>query len=218
LAHISEPPPNPRQFNPACPMALEKIILTCLEKEPEDRYTAMGEMITALQGVTDDEAVSAPRPEALSRLPKDRQETMLFRPKSSDEMLIPHSAPDDTSPSLSAPSPPAQPEVRAPAAQIFISEGNITLDVPQQDTVIIGRTHKQTIADINLGPYGAAQVGVSRHHARLIRQRGQWLIEDMGSLNGTFVNEVRVNTGHPVPLKNGDMIRCSHMSFLFLVS
>lgn len=34
---------------------------------------------------------------------------------------------------------------------------------------------------------------VSRYHARLIRQDGAWLLEDLSSTNGTYVNEAQVS-------------------------
>lgn len=220
LAHISEPVPNPRRFNAECPVALESIILTCLQKNPDDRYVNMNEVITALYAIAGDEAGIPPPPvseqPAPARLPKQRQETVLFRPKTTEEAPKSSASIEDTAPSLPKPSPPVQPEP-IPETKIFIDAGNITVDVPRKDSVIIGRTHKTAVADVNLAPYGAAQVGVSRHHARLIWQEGQWLIDDMGSLNGTFVNEVQVTPGQPVLLKDGDTIRCSHMSFVFLI-
>lgn len=34
---------------------------------------------------------------------------------------------------------------------------------------------------------------VSRYHARLIRQEGAWLLEDLSSTNGTFVNDSQIS-------------------------
>jgi hypothetical protein len=45
---------------------------------------------------------------------------------------------------------------------------------------------------------------VSRRHAQLTRQGASYLIEDIGSTNGTYVNGKRVTA--PVLLSNGDMI------------
>jgi len=45
---------------------------------------------------------------------------------------------------------------------------------------------------------------VSRQHARLIRQGGVVVLEDLGSTNGTFVNGVRLTAPHT--LTNGDVI------------
>ncbi len=46
---------------------------------------------------------------------------------------------------------------------------------------------------------------ISRHHARVRAINGQWIIEDMGSSNGTYVNGVRISK--PLELKQGDQIR-----------
>ena len=48
---------------------------------------------------------------------------------------------------------------------------------------------------------------VSRRHAVLRSQEGSWWVEDLGSANGTFVNEVRVPAGRPIRLHRGARIR-----------
>jgi pSer/pThr/pTyr-binding forkhead associated (FHA) protein len=45
---------------------------------------------------------------------------------------------------------------------------------------------------------------VSRQHTRIILQDGRYIIEDLGSTNGTFVNEHRITSA--TPLNNGDLI------------
>jgi hypothetical protein len=45
---------------------------------------------------------------------------------------------------------------------------------------------------------------VSRRHAQIVRAAGRYLIEDLGSTNGTFVNGRRVD--RPAPLRDGDVI------------
>ena len=45
---------------------------------------------------------------------------------------------------------------------------------------------------------------VSRRHTRLHLEAGTYIIEDLGSTNGTFINGQRLTT--PIPLRSGDMI------------
>lgn len=48
---------------------------------------------------------------------------------------------------------------------------------------------------------------VSRRHARIMRRNGQYLIEDLGSTNGTFINRGRrLLPGDRQPLRDGDEI------------
>jgi ABC transport system ATP-binding/permease protein len=51
--------------------------------------------------------------------------------------------------------------------------------------------------------------GVSRRHARLLFQNNQYLLEDLGSSNGTFVNGERISK--PWLLKNGDIVSLGKM-------
>jgi len=41
---------------------------------------------------------------------------------------------------------------------------------------------------------------VSSRHARLFPQQGRWLLEDMGSTNGTYLDRTRINVPTIVPL------------------
>lgn len=72
-------------------------------------------------------------------------------------------------------------------------------------TSIIGRSFD---ADIRID-----DLTVSRHHARIEATSQGFTIEDMGSGNGTFVNDQPVDSA--VPLANGDLIRVSKNVFRF---
>ena len=65
-----------------------------------------------------------------------------------------------------------------------------------RDTITIGRdiTNDIVISDPE----------VSRHHARLVQGPAGYVIEDLRSTNGTFINRERISTPHQ--LHNGDVI------------
>lgn len=48
--------------------------------------------------------------------------------------------------------------------------------------------------------------GVSRRHARILKQAGTVIVEDMGSINGTFVNGKRLDPYLPEILNDGDLL------------
>jgi FHA domain-containing protein/zinc ribbon protein len=55
-------------------------------------------------------------------------------------------------------------------------------------------------------------VTVSRRHAVLVENQGRFSIEDFGSLNGTFVNRKRVDTGE---LTDGDEVQIGKYRLVF---
>jgi len=56
-------------------------------------------------------------------------------------------------------------------------------------------------------------VTVSRRHAVVERKDGDLLIEDLGSLNGTFLNRRRIDSG---PLTDGDELQVGKYRLTFL--
>jgi len=57
-AHRTLPPPSPRKYAPSIPEALERVILTCLEKDPARRFQSMDELRHALSVVEEDIAAA----------------------------------------------------------------------------------------------------------------------------------------------------------------
>jgi len=56
---------------------------------------------------------------------------------------------------------------------------------------------------------------VSRNHCQIVREGNQYFVEDLGSRNGTFINEEPEKMGGRRPLKVGDVVRVCEVSFTF---
>jgi len=65
------------------------------------------------------------------------------------------------------------------------------------------------------GQLAVPDARVSRQHARVRRLEGRFLLEDLGSSNGTFLNEKRI--AEPVSLRDGDTIRVGSCNIAFRV-
>jgi hypothetical protein len=96
----------------------------------------------------------------------------------------------------------------------------------------IGKEFNLTDTESNIGRWDAdggifpdvdldqddPEAKVSRRHARIIHQNGQYLIEDLGSTNGTFINRGRrLLPGNRHPLNNGDEIIVGKTFLKFIV-
>ena len=90
------------------------------------------------------------------------------------------------------------------AAIAGILKGRIfsLLDVP----IVIGR---ETSADLTV-----SDPSVSRRHSQIEKDGEEFVISDLDSLNGTFINDVPVKRR---PLHHGDRVRIGDSQFLFLM-
>ncbi|MFM2062418.1 MAG: hypothetical protein RLZZ507_2088 [Cyanobacteriota bacterium] len=93
---------------------------------------------------------------------------------------------------------------------LLLKEGNTETEVSvTQDVFMIGRLPE---CDLFL-PFG----GVSRRHARIIKTvNNAWTIEDMGSKNGTQVNQKLVTSVQE--LRDGDVIWLGNISLVVVLS
>ncbi len=56
---------------------------------------------------------------------------------------------------------------------------------------------------------------ISRYHARLTLQQAAVFVEDLGSSNGTFINDRRIEANKPLQLHSGDRLRFDRDEFEF---
>jgi hypothetical protein len=98
-------------------------------------------------------------------------------------------------------------------AIVFAFGAGETLEVPLtgKQQFRIGRRSPQhsTMLDIDLYPFKAEEMGVSRVHCAIEIIDNELHIVDLGSTNGTFLNGLRVY--EPRPLRNGDMLRVGNL-------
>ena len=58
-------------------------------------------------------------------------------------------------------------------------------------------------------------ITVSRRHAEFVRSAGGYVVRDVGSLNGTYVNRERIDE---VPLSSGDEVQIGKFKLVFLAA
>jgi FHA domain-containing protein len=112
-------------------------------------------------------------------------------------------------------------EMHVRARLIIQRGGKVGKEFPiQGDESLIGRWDADggTFPDIDLDQ-DDPEAKVSRRHARIHFLNNQFLIEDLGSTNGTFVNRgPRLLPGNRQPLNNGDEIIVGKTFLKFVLS
>jgi CRP-like cAMP-binding protein len=99
----------------------------------------------------------------------------------------------------------------------FEVEGEATLFAIPSDETLIGRFDPVTeqMPDIDLTQVDLKR-SVSRRHARLVRtSEGFALTEEVGALNGTFVNGAKLLTGRAHPVQDGDRVSIGMVKLVF---
>lgn len=84
------------------------------------------------------------------------------------------------------------------------------VEVPlAKEEVSIGRFDPASgsFPDVDLDSYGGLEKGVSRRHAKITRRGKGIFIEDLGSVNGTFLNQKKLTPYLPEVLRHGDELR-----------
>lgn len=74
-----------------------------------------------------------------------------------------------------------------------------------QEKITIGRKSGNSLLITN-------DPKISRHHAQIFRQAGDFIVEDLNSANGSFINEQRLTK--PQILHNGDLLRFGDTRFI----
>jgi pSer/pThr/pTyr-binding forkhead associated (FHA) protein len=80
-------------------------------------------------------------------------------------------------------------------SKLVVTQGPIqgtTLDLAAAPVITIGRANDATLV--------VTDDYASSRHARIFAQDGQWIVEDLGSTNGTYLGRTKVTRPTPVPV------------------
>ena len=69
--------------------------------------------------------------------------------------------------------------------------------------------------DVDLTPHGGEEGGVSRLHARIFNENGQYMLEDENSTNFTYLNRQRLAGKTPTQLHDNDEIKLGRVLLRF---
>ncbi|MBC8159834.1 MAG: FHA domain-containing protein [Roseiflexaceae bacterium] len=136
--------------------------------------------------------------------PVRRQSTTLFkkglRPEATEPVAMADAAP-----------PVAPSEARL---ALYVLPSGRQMRLKLQEELLIGRrdSGRGITPDVDLSDDGGFNAGVSRRHAIISWDEGDLFVEDLGSPNGTFVNEQRIKPQQRAPLRNGDTLRCGMLT------
>ena len=136
--------------------------------------------------------------------------------------------PPPTLPQVPQQQPWASPPAASYAASAVGVSGRLIVQATQavlplpagRPEILIGREDpvSNVFPDVDLTDHGGDEGGVSRRHARILSQGGQFYLEDLNSTNHTYVNQQKLTPGQPHPLSNGDEIRFGQVRLTFRTS
>lgn len=83
------------------------------------------------------------------------------------------------------------------------------VEVNLNKTINLGRVDPTATVfpEVDLTDEGPPAKSVSRRHARILRRENTVVLEDLGSINGTFVNGRKITPYVPVTLQDGDIMQ-----------
>ena len=91
--------------------------------------------------------------------------------------------------------------------------------LPDKDEILVGRedplSEPPIFPDVDLTPYGGEEGGVSRRHARIFRQGGQYFLEDLHSTNYTKLDGMKLAPRSPQVLQSGARVDFGKVSLFF---
>ncbi|HLF88449.1 MAG TPA: FHA domain-containing protein [Anaerolineales bacterium] len=96
---------------------------------------------------------------------------------------------------------------------ISLNSQNDPLALEIHDNITVGRSLGNITVDLDLTPFLALELGVSREHAAIHPTEQALLIYDRNSTNGTFCNFNSASTNNPLKVENNDIISFGALNF-----
>src|SRR6267378_2149843 len=217
--------PRPRQIAPSLSSEMEQILMRAVEYKPEDRFRTAGEMRNELamhleKLISGRVSYGIPAPQLGGETVQVQTVYCGFCGGriAADDVFCAHCGARQPLAGVGA---SAILHAARPTAKLVVA-GTTELDasfILQKDSNLLGRTdpHSNIFPEIDLSRFDP-ETKVSRRHARIWLEGETFLVEDLGSVNGTVINDsVRLAPRQPRVLDSGDKIRLGETTLHFLL-
>jgi pSer/pThr/pTyr-binding forkhead associated (FHA) protein len=97
--------------------------------------------------------------------------------------------------------------------RLVVASSGAEIPLPAATEILIGREDPVSgiFPEVDLTPHDGEAGGVSRRHAKLVVDGGDYSVEDLDSTNFTFVNKQKLSPGVRQALNDGDELRCGRV-------
>ncbi len=215
--------PRPRQINPALSSEMERLLIRAVEYKPEHRFQTGAELREALASHLEklrSGQVSYGLPPGVEMGGETLRVAIVFcgfcgGRIAADDVFCAHCG-------SRQPMAGGTSATLARATAKLVVSGTTELDASfllQKDSNLVGRTDplSNIFPEVDLSRFDP-QTKVSRRHARIWREGEAFMLEDLGSVNGTVINDIiRLEPRQPRALDSGDRIRLGETTLHFLV-
>lgn len=217
--------PRPRQIAPSISTEMEQILMRSVEYKPEDRFRSAGEMRNEL-AVHLEKLMSGRVSYGIPGIQLGSETVQVQTVYcgfcggriQADDVFCAHCGAKQPLAGVSSSTlvHPARPTAKLVVAGTTELDASFLL---QKDSNLLGRTdpHSNIFPEIDLSRFDP-ETKVSRRHARIWLEGDTFLVEDLGSVNGTVINDsVRLAPRQPRVLDSGDKLRVGETTLHFLV-
>lgn len=129
--------------------------------------------------------------------------------------------PEPSRPSVPIASSEPRTQLQTRSARLLHQRTNTLIELPSNLSVIhVGKWNDRVPPDIDVSGFPDSEI-VSRIHADIRVEGEAYYIEDVGSSNGTYINNIPLPTGNRHRLRSGDRIalgKGDRVTFLFQMS
>jgi len=195
IACDPDPLEKPRSLNPNISVGIEQVVLRAMAKTPEDRYQTATQFGDALRRLWPETPQPGVPPSVTIACPK------CSHPNRPQARFCGLCGASQVGP--------------VPAFLQILGAKGVAWEMPVHKTpFLIGRRDEpQSHPDLDLSFYDPQYI--SRRHAEITQNGSDYILTDLGSANGTFVNNLQLTPQTPYTLRNGDRIRISGVHLVF---
>lgn len=112
---------------------------------------------------------------------------------------------------------PARPPVSKQTVRIYLSTDPEPLVFENAERLVLGREDGIFAPEVDLSPYFASMLGVSRLHAEITYERGVYYLKDLNSSNGTWLNMRKLLDDERLPMESSNQVRLAHLLMLISI-